>query len=103
MHICEQQGKPLGELRECAKQNTPNPREGSHIVICPMGHSITAEYLSNKCQFMRRKTRQRDARQCKRVNPDLAYVHASLNRLDKRTIESGVMRDDWATSDKFCK
>ena len=50
---------------------------------------------------MRCQARKRDARQCQRIDPDVADVDTALDRLDKRTVEGGVMRDHRATTDKF--
>ena len=50
---------------------------------------------------MRRQARKRNARQRQRIDPNIADVDAALDRLDKRTIKGGVMRDDRAAADKI--
>ena len=50
---------------------------------------------------MRGKARKRDARQCQRVDPDVADVDTAFDRLDKRTVKGGVMRNHRAAADKI--
>ena len=52
---------------------------------------------------MRRQARKRDTRQRQRIDPDIADVDAALDRLDKRTVEGGIMRDYRAAADKIGK
>ncbi len=50
---------------------------------------------------MRGKAGQGDARKSKRVDPDIAYLYATLDRLDKRAIERCVVRHDRAAADEL--
>ena len=101
VHAGQARHKALGQVGECHEQHAPHAAQGIDIGVGAVRHRIAAEQVGHKRQLVRSQARKRDARQRQRINPDIAHVDTALNRLDKRSVEGGVMRDHRASADKI--
>ena len=103
MHIGQTGHEALRQIGERHEQHTPYAAQGIDVGVGAVRHRIATEQVGHKGQLVRRQTRQRDAGQRERINPNIADVDTTLNRLDKRAVEGGVMSDDRAAAHKVGK
>ena len=101
MHIGQAGHKALRQISERHEQHAPYAAQGVDVGVGAVRHRVAAKQIGHKGQFVRGKPRKRDARQRQRIDPDIAHIDAALNRLDKRAVEGGIVRDHRATTDKI--
>ena len=101
MHVGQARHQALRQVGERHEQYTPHTTQGVDIGVGAVRHQVAAKQVGHERQLMRGQARKRDARQCQRIDPDVTDVDAALDRLDKRTVEGGVMCDHRAAADKI--
>ena len=101
MHIGQAAMKTARQIREGRQQDAPYATQGINVVASAVRHGSAPKQLGHVGELVGYQTRQRDARQGQRVDPDVAHAHAALYRLDKGTVERRVVGDNGAAPHKL--
>ena len=101
VHIRQAAHQSPRQIAQRHQQDAPDAAQRLDIIDRPVRDGTAPEQFGQIRQLVRRQARKRDARQGKRIDPHVADANASLDRLDERAVERGVMRDNGATADKI--
>ena len=103
VHVGQARHKALWQVGERHEQHAPHATQGVDIGVGAVRHRVAAKQVGHERQLMRGQAWKCDSRKRQRIDPDVADVDTALDRLDKRTVEGGVMRDHGAAADKIGK
>ena len=101
VHVRQAAAETGGKIAQCEQEDAPHAGERRNVIVRTVRDGSTAEKLGHERELVRGETGQGDARERKRIDPDIAHLHAALHGLDERAVERRVVCNDWAAADKI--